>query len=362
MLSNHDHIIINRQNYEAFFLLYLDGELTKEQSDIVTDFAALHPDLQQELDLLLATKLQPEVLVFSDKDSLLARNMAGGLADENLLLYVDNELSPDEILCTEKKINQDKAYRDQYRQLRATKLDGRERIAFPFKKDLYRSHQKRVSPFVWNLTAAAALLLLLAGSVFWFSTNSDLQQMPSQTVQSPLPTTDNLQREEQPNPVVVSKNQSNSLASGVTGKEVVGAKKNGIHRNRTTVRSTAASTIKKNQSRQPLLVANRYNNIAHNSPLPQPAIPAQPSNDIQQEQQQIINTEPVTTTASPAYNNTNALTTTDAEPGTDLASASRKGSVRGFLRKATRFIERRTGINPVNEDDELLIGVVAIKL
>ena len=40
----------------------------------------------------------------------------------------------------------------------------------------------------------------------------------------------------------------------------------------------------------------------------------------------------------------------------------KKGSFRGFLRKATRFIERRTGINPTNEDDELLIGAVAIKL
>jgi hypothetical protein len=40
----------------------------------------------------------------------------------------------------------------------------------------------------------------------------------------------------------------------------------------------------------------------------------------------------------------------------------KKGSVRGFLRKATRFIERRTGINPTNEDDELLIGAIAIKL
>ncbi|HZH95226.1 MAG TPA: hypothetical protein VEY06_05040, partial [Flavisolibacter sp.] len=71
----------------------------------------------------------------------------------------------------------------------------------------------------------------------------------------------------------------------------------------------------------------------------------------------------VTTTTIPPYNTIDA----DApDAGLSYAVASnnsnKKGSVRGFLRKATRFIERRTGINPVNEDDELLIGVVAIKL
>ena len=38
------------------------------------------------------------------------------------------------------------------------------------------------------------------------------------------------------------------------------------------------------------------------------------------------------------------------------------GSVKGFLRKATRIIERHTGIKTVNDNDELLIGAVALKL
>jgi hypothetical protein len=32
------------------------------------------------------------------------------------------------------------------------------------------------------------------------------------------------------------------------------------------------------------------------------------------------------------------------------------------LRKATRTLERRTGIKAVNDDDELLVGAVALKL
>jgi hypothetical protein len=45
-----------------------------------------------------------------------------------------------------------------------------------------------------------------------------------------------------------------------------------------------------------------------------------------------------------------------------LVTENKSSRFKGFLRKATRFIERRTGINPVNEDNELLIGAVAIKL
>jgi anti-sigma factor RsiW len=47
MSSNPLHI--TRSNYEEFFLLYVDGELSPEQCDAVEAFTALHPDLQEEL-------------------------------------------------------------------------------------------------------------------------------------------------------------------------------------------------------------------------------------------------------------------------------------------------------------------------
>jgi hypothetical protein len=81
--------------------------------------------------------------------------------------------------------------------------------------------------------------------------------------------------------------------------------------------------------------------------------------------QQNLNNQAVTTDAIAAY------TTIEATANNSLSNfavattgkeINKKGSVRGFLRKATRFIERRTGVNPTNEDDELLIGTIAIKL
>ncbi len=75
MSSNTPHIILDRTNYEEAFLLYVDGELSAEQNNAVEAFAALHPDLQEELDALLTTKLDSEAVCFQYKESLLSDNI-----------------------------------------------------------------------------------------------------------------------------------------------------------------------------------------------------------------------------------------------------------------------------------------------
>jgi cytoskeletal protein RodZ len=62
---------INETNYEEFFLLYVDGELTAAERREVESFAATKPQFQQELNLLLQTKVEPaHEVVFPDKSLL----------------------------------------------------------------------------------------------------------------------------------------------------------------------------------------------------------------------------------------------------------------------------------------------------
>ncbi len=61
---------VSLTNYEEWFVQYIDEELTPEQKLSVEQFVAAHPTLQQELNLLQQTKLQPEEIVFADKASL----------------------------------------------------------------------------------------------------------------------------------------------------------------------------------------------------------------------------------------------------------------------------------------------------
>lgn len=62
---------INRNNYEEFFLLYVDNELPAGERKAVEEFVILHHDLKEELDLLLETVLVPTSnVVFENKEEL----------------------------------------------------------------------------------------------------------------------------------------------------------------------------------------------------------------------------------------------------------------------------------------------------
>lgn len=61
---------IDMHNYEEFFLLYIDNELSASQKAAVELFVQENPIYQKELDLLQKTKLAPAQILFEDKISL----------------------------------------------------------------------------------------------------------------------------------------------------------------------------------------------------------------------------------------------------------------------------------------------------
>ena len=61
---------INRNNYETFFLLYLDRELNPSEMSDVEKFVAENADLQKEFSLLRQTILVPAPIVFDQKELL----------------------------------------------------------------------------------------------------------------------------------------------------------------------------------------------------------------------------------------------------------------------------------------------------
>lgn len=62
---------ITEENYESYFLLYADDELTEEQKKETEKYAASSPTLQKEFELILATRLKAENnIVLADKSAL----------------------------------------------------------------------------------------------------------------------------------------------------------------------------------------------------------------------------------------------------------------------------------------------------
>lgn len=148
---------IHRGNYEEFFLLYVDHELSATEMQAVEDFVLKHPDLKIELDILLDTKLHLDEVSFEAKGSLLKTEQKS--VEELQLLSIDNELNHEQADALEAFHRTDKKALAEFEWLKKTKLPP-EAIIYPNKEKLY----KRSAPVLlmrWITPAAAAAVLIL---------------------------------------------------------------------------------------------------------------------------------------------------------------------------------------------------------
>ncbi|HEY4156107.1 MAG TPA: hypothetical protein VGM24_11785, partial [Puia sp.] len=67
-------MIINRNNYEEYFLLYIDRELNRDERMMVDDFVVRHPDLEKEFNALKQTIAAAPRMVYEGKEKLLKEN------------------------------------------------------------------------------------------------------------------------------------------------------------------------------------------------------------------------------------------------------------------------------------------------
>ena len=167
-------MLINRENYETVFLLYLDHELAAQDRLAVESFLNEHPDLKVEFELLRETLLTDDPLPeFSHKEGLY--RTTSQVTTEDLLLLLDRELSEPEAESLQHKIAGSEGLRADFALLQQTRLDSDDEILFPWKAQLYRSEQSRVIGFrKWHLAAAAVLALaLLWSGLRYFRQSSD---------------------------------------------------------------------------------------------------------------------------------------------------------------------------------------------
>lgn len=353
--------MITRDNYEEYFLMYVDEELSPAEKIAVEAFVQLHPDLKDELDLLGSTKLPSEVIAFEDKELLLADSMKTTALDETLLLYVDNELPQAEAKKIETQLASDAILASQHQLLLKTKFDPADVVSYPNKKELYRYTERRIVP-VW-LRVAAAVLLITGGTALWLNQSPDAtgtvafvtpQKVSTQTTtpsSSTTPQTTTSTTAETP----TVKTTSAEVAVATPAKAVDNEK---VAR-RTTKRATTTAPETFSKPHTEVASNTRSNNlpVAHQEEMA--------SLDVAKKIKPALNKTDVTNPPLQAYVSVDATAkTTVPVAAVSLENNDEKsgGSVKGFLRKATRFIERRTGIKAVNDDNELLVGAVAVKL
>ena len=68
---------INRNNYEEYFLLYIDNELSVAEKNMVEAFVAANADLGEELVMLQQSIVKPDTVAFPGKEKLIKRPRGG---------------------------------------------------------------------------------------------------------------------------------------------------------------------------------------------------------------------------------------------------------------------------------------------
>ncbi len=158
---------INRTNYENYFLLYVDGELSTLEMQAVDRFTAENTDLQLELQILLDTKLLPENTGHFVDKHLLYRSSEHTINEfnyeEQFLLFIDEELSNEGKEQTIQFVAAHPELNKSLELLKQTILPV-ENIIFPNKELLFRKADRKPIVIGWRSLAVAAAMI---GMIFF---------------------------------------------------------------------------------------------------------------------------------------------------------------------------------------------------
>lgn len=156
---------INRNNYEEYFLLYADDELSKAERKMVEVFVKENPEFREEFCMLKLTINIPDDEIKLEDKSFLFKNESSFISNKNnyeeaSVLYHDNELSEKEKLETENFVAQHPGLKSEFDLIGKAKLSPETLIVYPDKKELYRKEKsgKVISMKMWRYVAAAVLI------------------------------------------------------------------------------------------------------------------------------------------------------------------------------------------------------------
>ena len=177
---------INANNYESFFIDYVHDELSVPDQLQVEAFAALHPELQEELQQLKETRLTPDHNIQFDQKETLFRKAALPTPDQEAVESLIIRDLDGELTAVEKdhlhRLLQENRDHQQLQQLfaraRFTEIPDH---PFPDKESLLKPVQGNNQRLYWIARlATAAIFLLVTGVYLW-------QTSPGASVKTKVP-------------------------------------------------------------------------------------------------------------------------------------------------------------------------------
>lgn len=154
--------MITRDNYESYFVDYLEGNLPEIQIDQFLDFLNQNPDLKEELHLFEELVLPEENVFFQDKQQLRKSQADENQVHENkVIAYLEGDMDVHESRAFGAYLDQHPDLQKEYRQFEKTRLIPDLSIRYGAKNRLY--HKPAHSVVMTWVSRAAAVVVLLWG-------------------------------------------------------------------------------------------------------------------------------------------------------------------------------------------------------
>jgi hypothetical protein len=170
---------VTRDNYEAFFLDYLEGNLEEDKVDQFLDFLEQNPDLKEELQLFEQVPLPDEQISYSGKQYLYkSTDDKQPARDNRMIALLEGDLDEDERKSFEAYLTAHPKLQKEYELFSKTRLVPDKNIHFLNKKNLYRK-PGYVIALNWAARAAAVLVLVWGINSLLPTINQSTQQKPA---------------------------------------------------------------------------------------------------------------------------------------------------------------------------------------
>jgi hypothetical protein len=347
---------INRNNYEEFFLLYVDNELSAQEKNAVDTFLIENPDLHEELLMLQQSILIPDSSIFANKESLFREEAIESDIQQQLILMLDNELDK----ITKEKLldltHKDEAVKKEWEILQQTKLTHEEKIIFEHKASLYKKEGGRVVSINWWRLAAAAVVIGFGvwGVLSYSNKSSNIKPAPAETVKV-NPSTPAA-------PTVPGSNEQATVKDEISSSDIAGTS---VNKTKNNIKIKTAFPKKTNTPQvaiklQPAILEDTKD-VAKQQETKNNNLPKPVSENINSGNSNIIEVASVT---PPEVRNNNskkpnivdptenanqiAMQTTYREREDENEEEESKGTkskIGGFFKKLKRVVERKANIN-----------------
>ena len=157
---------INRNNYEAFFIDYLEGNLDEKMVDDFIEFLLQNPDLKEELSLFEAVSVQQEEITFNKKENLFKEKYdVENEFNQAAIARLEGDISVSENAEFENYLSTHPEKQKENELFRVTKLHPDETIVFAGKNRLYRRSAGRTI-LLWAYRAAAVIIIALSVYIY----------------------------------------------------------------------------------------------------------------------------------------------------------------------------------------------------